>query len=267
MRLSLLGIALSIAVAMPASAQDEEDGEEFTDVEEPETFASARAEDDDTEREDGAAPEELPEGADLGPPLSERAPLLTPEEQRRARLRNYDPTEPEHPVALQLALGIGAALDSSLDAALAAHRYGESPLIFQGDVSLLARISEWLYLGGRLGGRGRGWLSNVEEPVSAGAIDAMAIAHARVYLGRVVDLGAILGLGMAWGGVSIERGGSAAVAPRLHGAVMIAFRVASGGRFVARFAWDWCSFYDMDRYGSDLELGGPSLAIGLEIRR
>lgn len=223
--------------------------------------------DDAGDEADEAAPEELPDGADLGPPLSERPPLLTPEEQRRERLRNFDPTEPEHPIAIQILVGLGPALHSSLDVALTAHRYGSSPLAFQGDVSVLARIGPWLYLGGRLGGRGRGWLSNVDEPASAGAIDGLAVGHVRAYLGRIVDIGAILGAGIAWGGISLARGGAATVAPRLHGSAVIAFRVASGARFVARFAWDWCSFYDLDRYGSDLELGGPSLSIGLEIRR
>lgn len=213
------------------------------------------------------APEELPEGADLGPPLSERPPLLSPEEQRRERQRNYDPTEPQHPLALQIHLAIGGALDSSLDHALEAHRYGDSIVVFSGDIGLLSRITEWLYIGGRLGGRGRGWLSNEVSPAAAGGVDAMAIAHARAYLGRVVDLGLVLGAGLGWGGISLERSGAAGVAPRLHASALIAFRLDSGIRLCARFAWDWFSLYDIDRYGSDLELGGPSLGLGLEIRR
>ena len=35
----------------------------------------------------------------------------------------------------------------------------------------------------------------------------------------------------------------------------------------ARFAWDFYSVFDLDRYGSDLELGGPSLELGFEVRR
>jgi len=213
------------------------------------------------------APEELPDGADLGIPLAERPPVLTPEERQRERLRNYDPTEPEHPLALQVHIGIGGALDSSLDDALEAHRYGSSPLVFQGDIALLARVTEWLYVGGRLGGRGRGWLSNEEAPASAGGVDGMAIAHVRGYLGRIVDIGAILGAGLGWGGISLARGGASDFAPRLHGSALIAFRLDAGVRLCARFAWDWFSVYDMDRYGSDLELGGPSLSLGLEIRR
>ena len=266
MALSLGGVGLGeIGAPSRARAQAPVDDQQPV-AEEPVAEQPVGTEAPAAEREPGPAPDELPEGADLGPPLAERPPVLTHEELVRYRQRNYDPTEPEHPLALQVHLGIGGALDSSLDQALAAHRYGASPLIFQGDVALLSRVTEWLYLGGRIGGRGRGWLSNEVAPASAGGVDGMAIAHLRVYLGRVVDIGAILGAGIGWGGISLERGGAAAVAPRLHGSALIAFRLGSGVRLCARFAWDWFSLYDMDRYGSDLELGGPSLSLGLEIR-
>ena len=34
------------------------------------------------------------------------------------------------------------------------------------------------------------------------------------------------------------------------------------------YAPDWISaLYDLDRYGSDLDLGGPSISLGIEVRR
>jgi hypothetical protein len=217
--------------------------------------------------DDVAPADELPEGADFGPAQSELPPVLSPEEERLARERNYDPSEPEHPGAIQIFGGIGAALDSSLDGALVAHRYGESPILAHGDISFLGRTTEWLQIGGRVGARGRGWGTNDGPPALAGGIDLLAVAHARAYLGRVVDIGMALGAGLGWAGVSIQGGGTSTFAPRLHGSAVVAFRIASGFRLAARFAWDWFSAYDLDRYGSDLELGGPSLAIGVEIRR
>lgn len=215
----------------------------------------------------GPAPDELPEGADSGPPMLSRPRPLTPEEERRARERRYDASEPLMPAAFQLFVGFGAALDSSLDGALAAHRFGSSPLVVSADATFLGRVTEWLQLGGRIGGRARGWGSDVGDPAVAGGIGALAIAHARAYLGRIVDLGAVLGVGIGWAGISIQGAGSTGVAPLLHGAVVLGFRIDRGFRLAARFAWDWFTLYDLDRYGSDLDLGGPSLAIGFEVRR
>lgn len=254
----------SDAVASDADVDASTDAEANSD---PDTTAEVEAEGRAPDPTGVAAAEELPEGADSGPAILVPRRELTAEEARRERERNFDPTEPHMPGVFQLFVGIGAALDSSLDGALAAHRYGDSPLVVLGDVSFLGRVTEWLYVGGRLGGRGRGWGSNDTSPAVAGALDVMAIAHLRAYLGRIVDIGAVLGLGVGWAGLTIQGAASTGLAPRVHGSAVIAFRLGAGVRLAARFGWDWFSMYDLDRYGHDLELGGPSLALGFEVRR
>ncbi|AKF08460.1 hypothetical protein DB32_005609 [Sandaracinus amylolyticus] len=213
------------------------------------------------------APDELPEGADFGPAILVSPRELTPAEQRRERARRYDATEPLMPTTFQIFVSGGVPLRASLDDALEAHRYGSSPVLFAGDFTLMTRIAEWLWLGGRVGARGRGWGSNNSAPAVGGGIDALAVAHVRAHLGPIVDLGAVLGVGLGWGGVSIQGAGTWAFAPRLSGYAQVGFRVAQGVRIGARVGWDWFSMYDLDRYGSDLELGGPLLGIGLEVRR
>lgn len=213
------------------------------------------------------APDELPEGADSGPAILVPRRELTAEEQRRERERSYDASEPLLPTVFQLFVGGGAPLDSSFDVALASHRYGDSPLMLIGDATLMTRIASWLWLGGRVGMRGRGWGRNDGPPAVAGGLDALAVAHVRAHLGPIVDLGVVLGAGLGWGGASIQGAGTWAFAPRLSGYLQAGFRVAQGARIGARVGWDWFSMYDLDRYGSDLELGGPVLAIGFELRR
>jgi hypothetical protein len=213
--------------------------------------------------------EEFSEGASWGPSMADRPILamLPPEEQRRIREQSEDPSEPRLPNVLALFVGIGPALGASLDRALVAHRYGSSSAVVLADVSFLGRVNEWLQLGGRLGARGRGWASQERDLALAGGVDALAMAQARIHFGRSIDLGGSLGIGLGWAGLSLGSGATVALCPRLHGGVTVAFRVARGIRMAARFSWDWFSLYDLDRDGSDLDLGGPALALGLEVRR
>jgi hypothetical protein len=203
------------------------------------------------------AAEELPEGADFGPAQSSLRP----------RSNQIDASEPLMPNLFQFHLGAGVALDASFDNVLVAHGFAESPFVFSGDIGFLGRLNEWLYLGARVGGRGRGWASNDRASAAAGGIDAMALAHLRAHLGRIVDLGVAVGLGLGWGGISMTNSSSTTFAPRLHGSALVGFRLAPGIRFTARIGWDWFSLYDLDRYGSDIDLGGPSLSLGFEVRR
>lgn len=201
--------------------------------------------------------DEFPEGVGFGPPQSERQRASPPQD---------DATEPALPHVVQIHVGLGVALGSSLDEALVAHRYGDSRVVVAGDITFAGRMTEWLHLGARVGARGRGWASAETEPALAGGVDALALGHARGQLGRVVDIGLQLGIGIGWAGLSVQHGSASGFAPRLHGSGIVGFRFAPGARLMVRFAWDWFSVYDLDRYGSDLDLGGPSAAVGLEVR-
>jgi hypothetical protein len=287
LRLGAFAVAALCCAPALARAQAEAEEEAETDAA-PETGGGSRsptergeADDDEFGVVDGetshagvdpdtvAAAEELPEDATARPPEEPHDPpaYLSAEDQRRWRARHYDATEPSLPAIIQISGGIAAALDSSLDQALVTHRYGSSPAIAIADVTFLGRATEWFHVGGRIGGRGRGWGANDTSPAVAGGLDVLAIAMARAYLGNVVDIGAMVGVGIGWGGLSLQSGGATGFAPRVHGAAMVGFRIDRGVRFQARFAFDWFAIYDIDRYGSDLELGGPSLSLGLEVRR
>lgn len=269
-------VALLVALESPVRAQDADpasDADAVLDTGDAEAVTSAGVVHE-TERR-GSAPDparvppadELPEHADAGPPLIHRRRPLTPEEELRDRARRTDVSEPLLPAIFQVHVGLGGALDTSLDAALRAHGFASTPLVVLADVGFLGRVTEWLAIGGRVGGRGRAWGSNHQSPALAGGLDVMAIAHARAYLGRVVDLGVALGLGVGWGGISIQGEPATSFAPRLHGSAELGFRVTPGARVMVRFGWDWFSLYDLDRYGSDLGLGGPSGSVGFEVRR
>ena len=53
---------------------------------------------------------------------------------------------------------------------------------------------------------------------------------------------------------------------RLHGAVQFGFRLTRGFHLFLRGSWDYFPWNDIDRYGSDVDLGGPFVGIGFEVK-
>jgi hypothetical protein len=198
-------------------------------------------------------------GAPIGPGRGRHVPIDEP-------ARGSDASDPQLPAMWQLHIGMGGAVSSSLDGALVAHLYASSALVFAVDVTVGARVLPWLELAGRVGARGRGWGHAYEQAALAGGVDALGLVVMRGYVGRVVDLGVAAGVGIGVGGLSLHSSTVGSAAPRLHGALFVGFRVAPGVRLLGRFSWDWFSLYDIDRLGSDLELGGPMGSLGVEVR-
>jgi hypothetical protein len=76
----------------------------------------------------------------------------------------------------------------------------------------------------------------------------------------------MVGAGAAVVGLLLHDVLTAGVFPRLTAGVQLGVRISRGARIVARFSWDYCALFDIDPYGSDIELGGPAGAIGVEVR-
>lgn len=212
-------------------------------------------------------PEELPEEATSGPRFdparAARSVTLASEAGGRP-----DPSDPALPVALAFLVGVGYAMPSSIDDALATHLYADlnGAAVVTGDFQVTYRALEWLWLGGRFGFRGRTWGRDVSSPAHAGGFDLMAILHLRGQLGRVIDFGGLVGAGMGIVGLALNDTVSVGPAPRLSGGAELGFRLAPGARIVLRASWDFFQWFDLDRFGHDLDLGGPTIAAGLEIR-
>ncbi len=212
-------------------------------------------------------PEELPDEATSGPRFdparAARAVALAGVSGARS-----DPADPDLPVALAFHLGVGYAMPSSIDRALATHLYADQsggPMV-TGDFQLTYRALDWLFLGGRFGFRGRGWGRDGEAGAQAGGFDLMAMLHVRGQLGRIFNLGAMVGAGGGVVGLLLNRNVALGVAPRLSGGVEIGFRLGRGVRLEIRGSWDFFPWFDIDADGHDLDLGGPSVAVGLEVR-
>lgn len=253
----VLLLVVGSAWTAPALAQDDA----ATEPETPSAPPRARRESDPPE-------DELDSDIRSGPTLAQREtaarrghPLDRP---------NYapDPADLDLPVAVMLSFGGGATLSgSSFDSVLLSHDYSNSGALYLGDVTVLGRVFDsWLFVGGRFGGRARTFSRNDGPGGSAGAVDLQAIVMARFQLGRVIDLGVHVGGGGAVVGVALHDGASNGIAPRLTGGIHVGFRITRGARLFLRGSYDFCRWFGMDRYGDELELGGLSAAIGLEIR-
>lgn len=212
-------------------------------------------------------PEELPDDAESGPrfdPARARRAVST------ATVDGARPeaSDPQVPVAFAFHFGVGYAMPSSIDRALATHLYSDQNggVLVTGDFQLTYRVLEWLWLGGRLGFRGRGWGRDGAAGAHAGGFDLLGIIHLRSQVGRVFSLGAMLGGGGGAAGLLLNEAITIGASPRITGGVEIGFRLGTGIRLEIRGSWDYFPWFDIDRFGHDIDLGGPSVAAGLEVR-
>lgn len=206
--------------------------------------------------------DELPDEADSGPNERERALAAS-----RPDRPHIDYSDPELPIYFRIALGGGGTFDSSLDDTLATHGFARSPAFFRADVTIAGRALSWLWFGGRIGATGRGWGRRDGLPAAqATGFDLLAIAHLRFQLGRVFELGGMVGAGVGMAVLTINDQATVGPAPRLMGGLEIGLRLGYGTRVLLHGEVNYFPYFDLDRYGSDLELGGGSVSLVLEVR-
>lgn len=209
---------------------------------------------------------ELDPQARSGPPFGSRAAVQQSEPMAMRRVGLPDAVDPDLPVALSFFASLGVVMPSSYDAAIQSHAYGASSPTLAMDGSITYGVTRWLHLGGRVGARGRGWLRRDGDYAMAAGVDALAIAYGRIHLGPIIDLGIVLGGGIGIASLSVHRSTLVGVTPRLHGALQFGFRLARGFHLFVRGAWDYFPWNDLDRFGSDIDLGGPLVGLGLEVK-
>lgn len=201
-----------------------------------------------------------------GPAFGSRDAVRQSEPTAMRSVGQPDAVDPELPVALSFFANVGVVMQSSYDVAIQSHAYGPASPNGSFDASLTYGVTRWLHVGGRLGVRGMGWLRRDGDFAMAMGTDAMAIANARIHLGPIVDLGITLGGGIGVAGLSIHRTTLVGVTPRLHASLQLGFRLARGFHIFLRGAWDYFPWNDIDRAGHDIDLGGPVVGLGIEVK-
>lgn len=208
-------------------------------------------------------PDELPDDADSGPNERERAI----EAARPVRPTPIDATDPDLPVYFRLMFGAGGAFSGSLDDALATHGYARSPILFDVSASIAGRATSWLWFGGRFGAHGRGWARRDDLPAAtATGYDLLGFVHLRAQLGRVFELGGMVGGGVGLGVLVLNQTATVGVWPRMMLGGELGFRLTRGMRLLGHVELNYFPLFDLDRYGSDLELSGITGSLALEVR-
>lgn len=201
-----------------------------------------------------------------GPRYGSREAVRGSETELLRRIGADDTSDGDRPIAFLLFAGIGGVMPSSYANALQAHAFGANSPNIAIDAALTYRLTENLFLGGRVGGRGHGWIRRDGNAATATGLDAMAVLHLRFQIGSVIDLGAMVGVGGGLVGVQLYDATTLAGAFRLSGSLLLGARVMPGFRVFLKGTWDYFGASDIDRYGSDVELGGPMISLGIEVR-
>jgi hypothetical protein len=178
------------------------------------------------------------------------------------------PPEPD-PVAntlIQAAITFGSAAQTNWDRALEAHGYASSEGVWGGDATVLLRVSSWLFMGGRAGVRQRRWPRIGDGDLSATGGDLIAMGEARWQLGRIVALGMNAGIGLGHVSVVVRETASAGVSFRAVGGGFMAYRLALRLHALVRVGAEWFRWRNVNRFGHDVDLGGISLSLGIELR-
>jgi hypothetical protein len=245
--LGSLIVAFSLAFASISRAQE--------DAELPEETSEEAAPGDAQPAPDAALPDELAEE----PTQSEESP----EEPARVDTWTWPGT-----VLTEFQARVAVPLQTDFDRALAAHGFGTrqiAPAIVLG-VQFPIGV-EWLWLGGRLGARGRTWdHAYKDEDAALVGLDLLATVRARLRIGSVVELGIMVAggvgyLGLSYGGVMIDQ-----IAPRFDVGAELAFAVGRHFTIGPRFGWEYFQWSDINVYAHGLDAGGPWLGAAIEGR-
>ncbi len=168
---------------------------------------------------------------------------------------------------------LGAALRGAIppqtdfDSALIAHGFGNVQLVPTLVAHAVVPVLRWLWIGGQIGVRGRGWPSGTHDnPPALLATDLLALIRARFPLARFFELGATVGAGIGWMGVNIDGVWAGGLAPRINLQVDIAFRTGSDFTIGPRIGWDYFRWNGINSYGNTVNAGGPYFGLAAEGR-
>jgi len=208
----------------------------------------------------------VPEGGvpEVGPPVS-------PVPQQDPELRPVPQRPPPEPIPVPLysvEIQIRGAFqeETSFDRTMGAFGYSgtrAAPVVYAGAAVPLV---EWLWLGGRIGMRGRLWTHPERESAYATAGDLLLTAQVRFRLGRVVELGVLAGGGAGIVMLELNDVMSDQVVPRFQAEATVAFRVGNHFTLGPRFGWEYFQWEGMNRYDDGMDLGGFFFGLGLEGR-
>ena len=271
----MIGLTPAIGVAQDEDPSNGAAAGSGESAPESETAAEAEAETAaEPEAQSAAEPESAAEAAGGTPALVPPGgvpPIPGVREPRRVQAQAPEPEPPPEPIplprySLELRLGVSFPGDFSFDQALAALRYDGVRAAPSVVVGVQVPVLDWLWLGGRLGARGRGWAHPDRDPATLAAGELLATAQARVWLGRVVELGVLVAGGLGWMQVAVRDAATDQVVGRVSLEAILAFKTGPHFAFGPRVGYDFFEWSGVNAYGHGVDVGGFSLGLALEGR-
>ncbi len=188
------------------------------------------------------------------------APLPPPAPDRR--LHQSD-------LALRATFAASLPPSDSLDDALASRGYSTDRAALGLGFTLTHRAIWLLFVGARVGTRWRSLASNTGrgagDDVLISGTDVLAVAELRLPFGAI-ELSPDVAAGVSYAEAVDSDGSVARAGPRFSAGVSFSFWIVDPLRLVARLAWDLYPVIDVNRFGHDVALGGPTLDVGVEWR-
>lgn len=199
---------------------------------------------------------------EVGGTLPETTPAVTPEVAEPAPL----PPIPTPRYSVEAHVRLSFPEHSSFDRALEAHRYGGTRVSPVGYFGISVPVVEWLWLGGRLGARGRSWGHPDYDDAYLAAADLLLTAQVRFVVARVIELGVLLAGGASYMTMLLNDQTIDQLMPRFGLEAVIAFRIGSNFAIGPRVGWDYFQWDHINAYDHGVDLGGAFLGISLEAR-
>jgi len=172
-------------------------------------------------------------------------------------------------LALRATFAVSVPPSDSLDDALASRGYSTDHAALGLDLTLTHRAIWLLFVGARVGTHWRALASNAgrsaADDVQISGTDVLAVAELRLPFGAI-ELSPDVAAGISYAETVDSDGSVARAGPRFSAGVSLSFWIVDPLRVVARLAWDLYPVLDVNRFGHDVALGGPTLDIGVEWR-
>ena len=184
-----------------------------------------------------------------------------------AQEEDYPPLLESSTFLLAMAGMLGDAPSEPFDTVLRSRGYADAPRVWGGEMTAEWKVLDWLWLGGRVDLRTRDWGRRGDVTASAFGLGGLALVEPRFTVNRSIDLGATVGAGLGLVGFDMNNAAEVYFAPKLHFGALVGFTLMEPVRLMFRVAWDYMRASNFNGFGHDLNLGGASLALGLEVRQ
>ncbi|MDW8247464.1 MAG: hypothetical protein RMJ84_12920 [Sandaracinaceae bacterium] len=170
------------------------------------------------------------------------------------------------PVGFWCFVGVGVPLESSYAQRLETLGHGDGLPVYTLDMALSHAIFSWLHLGARFDARMRFWMRTERQLIGVQLFALLPALWFRFAFGGIFEIGGSVGGGGGAGNAWSQLMSTWAFVPRISANLHVGMRLAEGFRVFLRAGGDVAIWGGLDAAGSEVDVGGVSIAFGTEVR-